>query len=310
MPTSGVEPNTALGKLLVCLIEGWPEHAKFVDKRFGEEYRGLDGVSERIAEKIVTIAGARLAEFCNDYRWFCRLLLTEELYFRRTGEYRLREFGSAQREVYDNSAFMSRYTNGILVSQLLWANHTGAFASYLTDFLAGNPSAYTHLEIGPGHGLLLSEAANDHRCARAVGWDVSASSMNSTAQCLCSLGIGDGVELAQRDIFSLEGETDRFDSVVLSEVIEHLEEPGRAVAIMSSLVNTGGRAFIAAPLNSPAPDHIFLFKKADEVADLVKAAGLTIERIGLFPATGYALERAETNSLTVTCAIVARRDQQ
>jgi 2-polyprenyl-3-methyl-5-hydroxy-6-metoxy-1,4-benzoquinol methylase len=304
---SGIAPGTALHRLLDCLLAQWPEHAPFVAKRFGSAYRGLDPVSERIANKIITIAGPALAGFCDDYRWFCRLVLEEELHFRRTGAYRLHEFASAQLEVYDNPEFMGRYTNGILVSQLLWVNHTGAFASYLDDFLAVNPAGYSHLEIGPGHGLLLSEAAVDARCTGATGWDVSASSLNSTALCLASLGVEGNVRLAQRDVFSLAGEFNRFDSVVLSEVIEHLEEPGRAVTIMASLVSPNGRAFIAAPLNSPAPDHIFLFKTPAEIADLVEAAGMTIERIGLFPATGYSLDRAEAEALTVTCTVIARR---
>jgi 2-polyprenyl-3-methyl-5-hydroxy-6-metoxy-1,4-benzoquinol methylase len=301
-----VPPGTALSQLVDCVVERWPEHRTFLAKRFGDDYRTLDGVSERIARKIVTIAGAELPAYCDDYRWFCGTLLAEELHFRRSGEYRLSDFASAQREVYDNPAFMSRYTNGILVSQVLWANHTGAYAAYVERYLPGNPPGYSHLEIGPGHGLLLSEAATDPRCAELTGWDVSASSLRSTAHCLQQIGPRRAVRLEQHDIFALSASAGQFDSVVLSEVLEHLERPDRALEILATLLRPRGRTFIAAPVNSPAPDHIFLFRTPGDLAAMVRASGLVVEQIEVCPVTGYTVERAMRNSLTITCAIVAR----
>src|ERR1700730_17721223 len=105
-PLLGVAQGTALARLLDCLLQQWPEHVAFVARRFGDTYRSFDAVSEQIAYKIITIAGSSLAEFCSDFRLFCRAMLVEELHFRRTGKYRLRDFASAQRDVYDDAGFM------------------------------------------------------------------------------------------------------------------------------------------------------------------------------------------------------------
>jgi 2-polyprenyl-3-methyl-5-hydroxy-6-metoxy-1,4-benzoquinol methylase len=96
-----------------------------------------------------------------------------------------------------------------------------------------------------------------------------------------------------------------WDSVVMSEVLEHLETPARALAFVRQSLRPGGRAFINVPVNCPAPDHIFLFSAPEEVIAAVRASGLQPIEAGIFPASGYTEDRARKMRATISCAVIA-----
>ena len=288
-----------LSRLAATLLEVWPAHRAYLEKSFPE---GADhAFAEELAGMIVRLAGDGLAGLCADYRWTCERLLEEELHFRRSGAYRLARFTDAAAEVYDRPAFMAPYLNGLLLSQLLWAHHRGVMAHYRDRFLAGTKGR--HLEVGPGHGLLLHLAAGSGRFAALAGWDVSPTSLERTAEALGRLG-SPGVALERHDILAELPEAG-FDSVVASEVLEHLEDPAAALAALKRLLAPGGRLFLNVPVNSPAPDHIFLFATPEAVVEMVQAAGLTVVDSAFFPVTGYSLERARKTRSTISCAVTA-----
>ncbi len=68
-------------------------------------------------------------------RWLCGVFLDEELFFRRTGRYRLSTFAEAFDTVYANPGFMSRYMNGLLMTHVLWRNHTDMLRYFCDVFL-------------------------------------------------------------------------------------------------------------------------------------------------------------------------------
>ncbi len=63
--------------------------------------------------------------------------------------------------------YMTRYVSGILMSQLWWANHTDAMRWFRDAFIGAAPPRFSHLEVGPGHGLYLALAASSPRCIRS-----------------------------------------------------------------------------------------------------------------------------------------------
>ena len=79
--------------------------------------------AEYLASFIFMLAGDSLTTLCADYRWTCERLLEEEIHFRRFGNYRLKFFADAQREVYEKPDFMAPYLNGLLLSQLRSSKH-------------------------------------------------------------------------------------------------------------------------------------------------------------------------------------------
>jgi 2-polyprenyl-3-methyl-5-hydroxy-6-metoxy-1,4-benzoquinol methylase len=291
--------HPALNRLVDIQLEAWPEAEGFLGRRFaGVE---LDGPA-RAAELVLKLADDPrvLAE---DYRWLCLRVLEEELQFRRSGKYRHSRFEDVEREVYSNAEFMRRYMNGLLMTQVWWDNHTRVIDSFVRDHLPALPQGYAHVEIGSGHGLLLSLAAKDPRCGRAVGWDFSQASVDATRGALERLGVTAALE--RRNIVDGPRPTERFDSVVLSEILEHLEDPIPALAGVRRLLAPQGRVFINVPTNSPASDHLYLLRTPEEAVELVRSAGFSVELTRFFALTGFTEAQARTSNRTISCVIVA-----
>lgn len=307
MTTTGREH---LDRVVQGVLAQWPDHAKFLEQSLAgysaDELALLDG----LAGRVLRLMGDEAGDYYASYRWMCGEINKETYFFKKHGRYRLSTFEEADREVYSNGPFMKKYVEGILASQVLWKNHSSAFLFFRQDFLPRLPEGFRYLEVGPGHGLFLSMAAEDPRCARAVAWDVSEESLRQTRAAIAAMGVAARVELDRQDIHAptRAPETDgTFDGVALCEVLEHLEKPREALAALGAFLAPEGLLYVNVPLNSPAPDHIFLLRDEGEVRALFEAAGLEIVDLKLVPMTGYDLARAQAQNLTVSCFVLARR---
>ncbi len=299
-------PNAA--RLTGAVLDAWPDHARFLEQSFAGRDAELMAAGERHAGAILRIVGdpAALPEFCADYRFLCDCLMEEELHFRRTGQYRLSRFDDAVAEVYSNRAFMRRYMNFLLLSHVVWDNHARALSHFETVYLPSLPSGARHLEIGPGHGLLLHLACAAPAVAAATAWDVSQTSIDFARECLAAAGDADRAQLILQDLFDAPAGDARFDSVVMAEVLEHLEDPLAALKSVARHMAADGRLWIHVPINSPAPDHLYLLRTPEEAVDLIRAAGFEPIDTAFFPMTGATLERARKRELTISAVIAAR----
>lgn len=287
------------------VLTHWPEHARYCAMRFnGDDVAFLERM-DSIGRLILTIMGDDIDTYCVDYRWMCEEFLREEIHFRRHGQYRLSTFEEAFKEVYGVQAYMSRYVRGILLSQMLWSPHARAFDYFRTTFLDSLPKHGAYLEVGPGHGLFLYFAS---RCANldvVEAWDVSSSSIAETRSTLEILGVNREIVIVEQDVLRAPSRHGEFDGAVISEVLEHLEQPNLALRTLHRALKPGGRIFINAPLNSPAPDHIFLWRTPDEFRSFVVNQGFEIESFELFPVTGATVELALRQNLSISCVVVA-----
>ena len=201
---------------------------------------------------------------------------------------------------------MSRYINGLLMTQLWWSNHSDVMRFYANEFIAGNSNDFRHLEVGAGHGLFLYFAANDPKCAHAEGWDVSASSIMASKAALERLDVAKMPVLLEQDLF--DNPKGEFDSIVFSEVLEHLDRPTDAMAVLRSLLNKNGRLFINMPINSPAPDHIFNIETPELLSEYLEKAGFKIISSAYYPATNQTMEMSRAKNLTISCAYILTPD--
>jgi 2-polyprenyl-3-methyl-5-hydroxy-6-metoxy-1,4-benzoquinol methylase len=297
----------ALAQLAGGVLAAWPAHRPFLEKRFRDSTPAALAFGEAVAGRVLLLIDD-LAEACGDYRWGGDLLFREELQFRRTGRYRRQTAAEVAREVYADGALMKRYFNGLLISQVLLPNHAAVLQTFVEEFLPGNAESYAHLEVGPGHGLMLHYAAGDPRCASVEAWEPSAEGLDATRRCLQKLGAGRPVKLLRKDVtVPPMRDAGPFTSVVASEVLEHLESPRAALRTLHDILEPGGRLFVNVPLSSPAPDHIYLFRHPCEIAGMVDEAGFRIERTHEFPQQGYTLERALAKAVTVSCVVIGVR---
>jgi 2-polyprenyl-3-methyl-5-hydroxy-6-metoxy-1,4-benzoquinol methylase len=293
-----------ISRVVQCLLAVWPEHGQYCKARFDGNDAAFLERTELVAGLILKIVGSDLKTYCIDYRWMCEGLLKEEIYFRRHGKYRLSTFEEAFTEIYGVKEYMSKYVRGLLISQLIWSPHARALDYFRTAFLERIPEQSSYLEVGPGHGLFLFFGAQCPNLDRLEGWDVSASSIAETNSTLKSLGVTRDITIIAQDVLRAPSRFDQFDAAVISEVLEHLEQPDLALRTLRTALKPGGRIFINAPLNSPAPDHIYLWRTPEEFRRFVIDQGFEIESCELFPVTGTSLALALRQKLSVSCVVV------
>ncbi|MGI4881258.1 MAG: class I SAM-dependent methyltransferase [Janthinobacterium lividum] len=293
------------------VVELWPEHLPFLERSFAGRTDELLEVSDALAKAAIALTSdsdTGLEAFCEDYKFMCQdIVLPEELYFRRHGSYRAKTFEEANRECYSNGAFMARYMNGLLVSNVMWSNHAQAFSAFVNGYLPSLKPGSRHLEIGPGHGLFLQYAAQSSQVASLTGWDVSPTSIESTRHALSVLGVTKTVDLRLQDLFEVGSPPpgEGFDSVVMSEILEHVEDPYAALRAAAEWLRPGGKIWINVPANSPAPDHIYLFTGLEHAAAMTEACGLTVVDQAAFPMSGATLAQVIKRKQTISCVITA-----
>lgn len=296
---------TSLSHLVSLQYDRTPKHRDFLERRFSTASEEEFGRLEILAEQIIALGGNRLSEICDNYDFICQIVREEEMYFRRNGTYRLSTFEEANSKVYSDKPYMSKYMDGLLLTQIYWANHTASYTFYCKNFLGKMPDNYDYLEIGPGHGLLLYQAIKDERCATITGWDLSPASIDATREALEELNApAKRANLVLQDLYTAD-ESKKFDAVTFSEVLEHLEDPKGALKKLGSILKPKGRLYINVPLNSPAPDHLFLLRSPEETEQFVKDCGLTIEQASYYPMTNHTMEQAEKHKLTISACLIA-----
>lgn len=285
------------------------KHATFMRRRFEGLSTSEIAFCETLAQQVLALGENRIDELVDGYEFICQVFNEEELHFRRKHRYRLSTFDEALKQIYSNGPYMESYMRGLLVTQLFWSNHTKSIDFYTNTFLRGLKPGTRLLEIGPGHGLLLARAVQELGAGAVTAWDVSQSSLKHTRAGLRALGVTDGVTLKERNLFEAQGalvaDDEKFDAVVFSEVLEHVDEPERALQSIRSVMQPDGKLFINVPINSPAPDHIFLLRSPEEAVKLVEDQGFSIVDTAWFPATNYTLEQAKRHDLTVSVCIIA-----
>jgi 2-polyprenyl-3-methyl-5-hydroxy-6-metoxy-1,4-benzoquinol methylase len=301
-----VSAHPATTAIIETVLKVWPEHAAYLLKSFSPRTSAMMQATEAAAAAAAKLMAGQEETVAADYRWTCDRLRDEELFFHREGRYRLSTFAEAGAEVYSDHAYMSRYVNGLLLTQVLWYNHVATFEMFLNDVLGGARSPFDYLEVGPGHGLMVYFAAQSPLCRRLQAWDVSAVSLRETRAALDKLGLEKPVALVETDILRAERPTEAFDLIVISEVLEHLETPERALRFLRDALKDEGRIFVNVPLNSPSPDHIYLFETPDDVRALVEGAGLKVESMSLYATQGRAIESALANRISVSAGVIGR----
>lgn len=120
---------------------------------------------------------------------------------------------------------------------------TGYFTNARADFvrlLPRDPSARI-LEVGCGNGATGALALARGRAGHYVGIELMESYANQARAVLSDVKVGD-VEQMDFDWHPAE-----FDALILSEVLEHLVEPGAVLRRLSRFVRPGGMVLASSP---------------------------------------------------------------
>jgi len=308
--TIDLPPGDALRNLVERQILCTPAHETYLRKRFAHVEPAEIILLDRLAMVILDLAGGDPTQYCLDYDWLAKTVLEEELYFRRHDRYRLDTFEQAIEQVYARPLLMTQYMNGLLMTQLWWANHTRSLICYEQDFLAN--AAGRCLEIGPGHGLLMYLAARS-RFDSVEALDISEASLALTRTALGRMGLSSDTgrfAFHAGDLFDpavMVPFANRFDGVVFSEVLEHLDRPDEAMRSLFRITRPGGSVFLHVPVNSPAPDHLFLLRSPEEARSYVGGFGFDLRVARFLPGANLTLERAIRAQSTISCVFVLEK---
>jgi 2-polyprenyl-3-methyl-5-hydroxy-6-metoxy-1,4-benzoquinol methylase len=152
-------------------------------------------------------------------------------------------------------------------------------ARRLLDLLSGQVASGRLLDVGCGHGLLLDEA-------RRRGYEVEGLELSRDAARHARERLDLGVREQPLEDAALDDE--RYDAIVLTDVLEHLEDPVAALARCTRLLAPGGALLVVTP--DPAsltarlagrrwwgylPAHLCLVPRAT-LRELMTAGGLVL----------------------------------
>ena len=59
-------------------------------------------------------------------------------------------------------------------------------------------------------------------------------------------------------------------------MLEHLDKPVEILKKLSDLLADNGVLWLTTPTNSPALDHVYLFRSKEDVTDLIKLSGFNV----------------------------------
>lgn len=233
-----------------------------------------------------------------DYLKMINDMRREGLYFLKHGVYSCKNQSMAYENVYSRKDVMSYYMNALLISQILWKHHFDMFIYFretLKKYYKENDKI-TILDVGPGHGFfsyIIKTDIPDYLRLDIV--DISESSLTVTKQI-----IGNEKEkmfFFNDDIFNFDS-PNKYDLIVLGEVLEHLDNPLEILKKLSTLLADNGVLWLTTPTNSPALDHVYLFRSKEDIIDLIKLSGFNVTDLHGQYAEDTSEEIAKKNKVT------------
>lgn len=216
-----------------------------------------------------------LEELGEAYFVFLDNVWEETRYFFTEGHYRYSRVAEVEEKVYFNEKYMKQYMVGLQLTGYLWKTHREVHRWYKEKIKTFKGVNY--LEIGPGHGQYFLEAIRCQNFTHYTGIDLSTASVNLASRYI-SRFLDDKTtdyQLICGDFLTYPFDC-TFDGVCIAEVLEHTENPEEILRRIYDLTAPGADVYASVPINSPAVDHIYLFRSIEEVLQMSERAGFTV----------------------------------
>lgn len=224
--------------------------------------------------------GNSISDIAGCYLLFIQVVMEETMYFAEHGTYRYSTFNEVSRDVYFNDNYMTKYMIGLGLSTYLLNFHLESMRFY--DEFIRSVKGSRYLEIGSGHGEYFVKAIELSGLDFFHAVDLSKTCVDMTDKYTHFCCTGRGVELRrdiiieQRDFFSFVP-SEKYDVIVMGEVLEHVEKPGDFLRQMVRCSHEGTLSYVTTVIDAPERDHIYHFHTPGEVFDTVESSGCTIK---------------------------------
>src|ERR1700728_1330464 len=233
--------------------------------------------------------------------------MMEQMFFEENKRYRWSRFDELAHTVYFDDVYMRKYMYGLAITAFLWPNHVALHDFFIRTFPRGQTGTY--LEIGPGHGYYFMQSARLGDFQRLLGVDISAASVALTRDIVRHFEIDKKcrAEVVETDFLTFHEEREGYSCIVMGEVLEHVEDPGRFLSAIARLSGPSTHIFVTTCINAPAVDHISLFRTGKDVEDIITSSGLQMVEACYVPYVGKTLAECERDALAVNVGYVLRR---
>lgn len=264
-----------LNRVLGVIREKSPRHSRKISSFLNsvdDQYKDRSELFLIQYEKLLRMHDHDIEYGIDCYLSMCDQMLAEQVFFMRSGKYRYDNFDDVDRLVYSNPEIMQPLLYGLLLSQFLWKSHYEVFEFFIHTLNPLIHSIDSYLEIGPGHGLYISEAIKLLKdTSQVIALDVSESSLQMSK----FLVNNERPEFICHDFMTYDFDS-KFDFIAMGEVLEHVENPMLLLKRLRYCLADNGHAFITAPANAPSIDHIYLFNDPDHIKSCLRSAGFDI----------------------------------
>lgn len=273
-----LEGSPELSKLVHLIFSQNPLQKKRISKYFSEHadpafWQFAESLSHTLNHGLLADTDQR-QKAALAYNKMCKDFLSEQIKFKRTGEYSCFDAAVASEHVYDDPEVMRYYMVGLLLSYIFWPNHYELFKFFKNNFPTTAPQNY--LEVGVGHGLFTSTMIKQYPGIHPSIVDISATSIKTAKEVLKSFGVNpDAISFVHNDYLKVDIKQ-KFDFIIMGEVLEHVNDAPLFMKKTKELLAPGGRIYLSTAANSPALDHVYRFHNVKEMRDMMTSHGLRI----------------------------------
>lgn len=229
------------------------------------------------------------------YLKFCEYFSEERFYFLENGTYRYSTFEEAS-VLYNDEEYMNNYMIGLAFAIYFWGIQRDGMRFFRKKCQEDVHKGGRYLEVGPGHGEYLVTAIENMGLDHYLAVDISKTAAELT-QRFVEFALKEQPELLGRvdvkcmDFFDFTAE-EKFDAIVISEVLEHVENPKDFLVQVRNLSKNDTFIYLSTAINSPYPDHLHLFHNKEEIYEMFGQTGLKVVDEVVSTIDGISMEKA------------------
>lgn len=282
-------------------------HAQTLEKHLVELTENEIAKLEKLFQFYKIYGNNTVEDIVKKYLAFVSDLSKEQLFFfRNDNKYRNSTFIEAE-PFYKNKEFMENYTIGLGLSMYLWRIHCEMmrfFKKYLHDYTNGG----IYFEIGPGHGEYMVCAMEEKTFKNYIAIDISEISVKATLAYIkhSFKETAKNYSVLHGDFFKYNNDS-KFDTIVMGEVLEHVENPFAFLRKIYEMAQDNANIFITTAVNAPQPDHIYQFTTINEITELFKQACLEVIDYTYANQNDLPLEKAEKRKVAIVVGFILRK---
>ena len=139
----------------------------------------------------------------------------------------------------------------LTTAQKSWAFLRLELENYFTQVISKNNKELTVLEVGCGKGTLIKPIAKKNQKIKFTGLDIDQTVIKEANKEKIR-----NLNFVCEDILKFKTD-DKYDIVITSEVLEHIEDPEKFLSKISSLTNESGFLIISTPNGTNYPKVLF-----------------------------------------------------